>query len=330
MKPTDELWEQSVIPVQNVPDWKSEPLPLLEIAQQIRELVGAVRVNIIMIGEKLIMAKEQFNHHGEWFPWLEDNFGWTNRTAEKFMTVARAFKSELGSDLNGDLAIEAKALYFLSKSNIPEEVRQRAITESKDKLITSKDAEQMVAEAVAKEIQCRNRDIDKATEPIQRRLKEIQNERDQALDQINQLANSPSENDVIELFKKHTGQRKLTPRQMALLMAAIGKPVSESLARELAKETGVPIVDRAGVARTGRSKEEDEKHIERTRPLMNLITGLEYINRIELSPRQYFESLPDDGTRWFDHAISEQWTKAWSWLEEFNLIWRAYAAGKDK
>jgi hypothetical protein len=29
--------------------------------------------------------------HGDWLPWLKDNFGWTVRTADKYMHVAEAF-----------------------------------------------------------------------------------------------------------------------------------------------------------------------------------------------------------------------------------------------
>jgi len=38
-------------------------------------LVGAVRINIIMIGLELIAAKEECEH-GDWLPWLKENFGW--------------------------------------------------------------------------------------------------------------------------------------------------------------------------------------------------------------------------------------------------------------
>lgn len=92
--------------------------------------MGAVRVNIIVIGEKLLIAKSQCQH-GEWLPWLKDNFGWSDRTARNFMQTADAFgKSETVSNL-ADLSIDARALYFLAAPSMPQEVRDKAWKASK-------------------------------------------------------------------------------------------------------------------------------------------------------------------------------------------------------
>jgi hypothetical protein len=44
---------------------------------------------------------------GQWLPWLEDEFGWAERTARRYMEVAEAFKSATLADLT----IDATALY---------------------------------------------------------------------------------------------------------------------------------------------------------------------------------------------------------------------------
>ncbi len=33
--------------------------------------------------------------HGEWLPWLKDEFGWSRQTAERYMQVAEAFSKKL-------------------------------------------------------------------------------------------------------------------------------------------------------------------------------------------------------------------------------------------
>jgi hypothetical protein len=38
--------------------------------------------------------------HGDWLPWLKENFGWARQTADNYMRVA-----------DGEINIEAKALY---------------------------------------------------------------------------------------------------------------------------------------------------------------------------------------------------------------------------
>jgi hypothetical protein len=91
---------------------------LPERAQRIRDLVGVARTCIIEIGRELIAAKAKVGH-GEWLPWLKDEFDWGETTAWKYMQVAKAFKSSLGEDFTG-LTIDATALYALSAPDVPQ------------------------------------------------------------------------------------------------------------------------------------------------------------------------------------------------------------------
>ena len=66
------------------------------------------------------------SHHGEWLPWLKDNFGWSQQTASNYVRAYQAFGKlpNVGS-LDG-LSIEASALYLLSAPSVPAEVRGEA------------------------------------------------------------------------------------------------------------------------------------------------------------------------------------------------------------
>src|SRR5204863_1442346 len=72
-------------------------------ALQIRHLGRRAAQDIVEIGRLLTACKTMLNH-GEWGPWTERQFGWSDRTARNFMNVHRMFssKSEIISDLNID------------------------------------------------------------------------------------------------------------------------------------------------------------------------------------------------------------------------------------
>jgi hypothetical protein len=94
-----------------------DAVTLDERAQRIRDLVGVARVCIIEIGRELIAAKGKVAH-GEWLPWLDAEFGWSEDKAHRFMRVARAFQIPHCAEFAG-LTIEATALYALSAPGSP-------------------------------------------------------------------------------------------------------------------------------------------------------------------------------------------------------------------
>jgi hypothetical protein len=98
---------------------------LIGLGWRVRDLVNVARGCIIEIGRELIAAKTDLRH-GEWLPWLEREFGWSEPTATRYMNVARAFKSCSVQDFTG-LTIDATALYFLSAPQMPVEVREQTI-----------------------------------------------------------------------------------------------------------------------------------------------------------------------------------------------------------
>lgn len=91
-------------------------------AERIRDVAKKTAQGIILIGQWLTEAKSRLKH-GQWLPWLETEFGWTDRTARKLMLVHESFKSEQYSDLE----IDVSALYLISAPKTPEPVRKEVI-----------------------------------------------------------------------------------------------------------------------------------------------------------------------------------------------------------
>jgi hypothetical protein len=73
--------------------------------------------------DRLIDVKLNHCAHGEWLPWLEAEFGWTDETARRFMNVAKMAKSHTVLDME----IPMGALYQLAAPSTPEPVRQIAL-----------------------------------------------------------------------------------------------------------------------------------------------------------------------------------------------------------
>jgi len=91
---------------------------LAEYADTIRTLGKQTIGNIIEIGRRLNDAKALVGH-GNWLSWLEREFGWTDKTAQNFMSLANAAsKNENFSNLN----VPVSGLYLLARPNVPQEV----------------------------------------------------------------------------------------------------------------------------------------------------------------------------------------------------------------
>jgi hypothetical protein len=105
------------------------PDPVLaEHAAEIRRLRKRAAEDIIEIGRLLTICKGIVGH-GNWLDWLEREFSWTDKTAERFMAVAAA--AEAGKfDKLSNLNIGASSLYLLAKPSTPQtaidEVAERA------------------------------------------------------------------------------------------------------------------------------------------------------------------------------------------------------------
>ena len=88
----------------------------------LQNLIKRSTRDLIDIGQSLIEVKNRLEH-GQFYLWLETEFSWTYRTANRFMNVAEKFEPEQLLDLN----ILPSALYELSAPSIPEAAREEAL-----------------------------------------------------------------------------------------------------------------------------------------------------------------------------------------------------------
>jgi hypothetical protein len=102
------------------------PDPVLaEYAETIRSIGKRVATDIIEIGRLLIAAKDRVGHGG-WGQWLNQEFDWTDRTAQHFIAVYELQKSK--SENFSDLNLPVSALYLLARPSTPEQVRDEIIS----------------------------------------------------------------------------------------------------------------------------------------------------------------------------------------------------------
>jgi Protein of unknown function (DUF3102) len=88
---------------------------LVQHAEAIRVLGKRVVGDIIEIGQRLTDAKARCGH-GNWLPWLEREFGWSEDTTLRFMQVAELSKNRTVRDLE----IPVSGLYLLAAPSTPE------------------------------------------------------------------------------------------------------------------------------------------------------------------------------------------------------------------
>jgi len=96
-------------------------------------------------GRRLTEAKKETGH-GSWLPWLEREFGWTERTAQRFMQVhALAAKSENFTDLD----LPVSGLYLLARPSTPDECRTEVIDRAQNgEPLSVSDGQRMVDDAL--------------------------------------------------------------------------------------------------------------------------------------------------------------------------------------
>ena len=104
----------------------SNPATLAEHADAIRGLGKRVVGDIIEIGRRLSECK-RICGHGNWLPWLDREFGWTEMTATRYINVYELSKSNNLLDLDVPLS----GLYLLAAPSTPEEARDEIVTRAK-------------------------------------------------------------------------------------------------------------------------------------------------------------------------------------------------------
>jgi transcriptional regulator with XRE-family HTH domain len=98
--------------------------------------VNAAKPYIIEIGRELAAAKTMIPHGG-WTPYLEREFKWSDRTAQRYMAAAADFDKYAAEDKTDTgvgfarLNIDIAAFYALAASGVPEEAREEAVARAK-------------------------------------------------------------------------------------------------------------------------------------------------------------------------------------------------------
>jgi hypothetical protein len=104
----------------SVPTPANQANPILaEHADAIRELHKRVAGDVIEIGRLLTECK-RICGHGNWLPWLDREFRWTDDTALNFM---RVYELSRKSRNFRDLSLPISALYLLAAPSTPETAR---------------------------------------------------------------------------------------------------------------------------------------------------------------------------------------------------------------
>lgn len=123
---------------------------LAERAERIRLRGQRIAADIVAIGQDLLEVGERVDHR-KWADWLNREFGWTDKTARRFMDTALAFPQlSAPGGLSHDVAIDAHALYLLSAPRISAQTRDEALRRAAEgERITVEQARYMVEEAMA-------------------------------------------------------------------------------------------------------------------------------------------------------------------------------------
>jgi Protein of unknown function (DUF3102) len=116
---------------------------LAKHASDIRRLGKRVVADVIEIGRLLTEAKA-IAGHGNWLPWLEREFHWTEQTAVNFMRVHEMVSK---SKKFLDLDLPLSGLYLLAAPSTPKQVRSEIIKAGEP--LSVKEIKAKIAEATS-------------------------------------------------------------------------------------------------------------------------------------------------------------------------------------
>lgn len=123
------------------------PRTIETVTEEILDIKQRVTEDFMELGQRLCEAKELLPH-GEWLPWLEGQVQFSERTAQKFMQLAREYEAnpKLASDLGSEKAF---ALLALPKEEREQIAAEGATVNGKTKApadLTTREVKQIVAE----------------------------------------------------------------------------------------------------------------------------------------------------------------------------------------
>ena len=109
------------------------------IRDVIHELQKRTLDDIVVVGRHLIAAKALAGP-GHWLEWLGQNVGLSDRTAQRFMAVARQGRSANLSDLNMPIS----AMYQITARSVPEPAREAIVEKAKTAKVTHREVVETV------------------------------------------------------------------------------------------------------------------------------------------------------------------------------------------
>ena len=236
----------------------------------------------LKIGERLCEAKELLGH-GEFLPWIKDEFGWTDRTAQKLMAVYREFgdsqKSLFGPEINtktySDLPVsklyllisvpESEREDFVKENNVAEmsvremekllREKKEAEDESReahaelDKLADKYAALSAVASEQEKELKAAQADVSASIEAAKKEAAAEAEKARRTAEKAQKAAEAEAKKarDEAEAAKKDLQQLRDNPEipqeVMDKLKAQFGKAAEEAEARARAAEAKLKVAD---------------------------------------------------------------------------------------
>ncbi len=116
---------------------KNEKLERIE--NEIITLKNQTAENMILMGQKFIEAKDLVSH-GEWGKWLENKIGFSQRTANQLMRIAKEYSANSQAISN----LEATKIYLLLE--LPMEEREKFIDENDLQNMSTRDMKKRIKE----------------------------------------------------------------------------------------------------------------------------------------------------------------------------------------
>lgn len=125
----------------------NRPRTIEVVTEEAKEAKAQITTGFLDLGARLNEAKEMLPH-GEWLPWLNREMQFSERTAQKFMALAREYEGnpKLAADLGSEKAF---ALLALPKEEREQIAAEGATVNGKTKPatdLTTREVKQIVAE----------------------------------------------------------------------------------------------------------------------------------------------------------------------------------------
>ena len=219
---------------------------------------------VLTIGKCLIEAKDMLSH-GEWLPWLAEKVGYSEKTAQNFMRLAREFSNPQAiADLGATKALKLLALppdereKFVADHNVID-----MTTRQLEQAIKERDEAKAAAEQAAADQRTAEQARDKMAEDMRllnARLAGVREDREQAMENVARL-----EAELADLKAKPVDVAVETVVDQAAIDKARADAIAEMQAKlDKAKEAAAKARDKqkqaeASVEVLKRSLEERDK-----------------------------------------------------------------------